>query len=116
MAGEEPRWEFRTDRKATDLDHDTESVYITYDDGEFVVLGLRDGHVRLRRHLTVGGVPVVATALTVTEPGQLLIGTGDGRILDCSVLRERPMPGRRAAWLADPSGFGPRALPRTASG
>ncbi|USQ86022.1 hypothetical protein NFX46_21270 [Streptomyces phaeoluteigriseus] len=85
-AGEEPTWVFRTDRKATDLDHDMETVYVTYDDGEIVGLDLRDGNVRWRRHLAVAGVPVVATALTVTEPGRLLIGTTDGRILDCSAV------------------------------
>ncbi|MBB4790502.1 hypothetical protein [Streptomyces nodosus] len=84
VAGEEPTWVFRTDRKATDLDHDTETAYVTYDDGEIIGLDLRDGNVRWRRHLTVAGVPVVATALTVPEPGRLLIGTTDGRILDCS--------------------------------
>ncbi|WP_225840138.1 hypothetical protein [Streptomyces sp. NK08204] len=46
VAGEEPPWVFRTDRKATALDHDTETVYVTYDDGETVGLDLRDGNVR----------------------------------------------------------------------
>ncbi|MFB6674350.1 hypothetical protein ACFCWG_18480 [Streptomyces sp. NPDC056390] len=82
----EPTWVFRTDRKATELDHDTETVYVTYDDGEIVGLDLRDGNVRWRRHLAVAGVPVVPTALTVAEPGRLLIGTTDGRILDCSIV------------------------------
>ncbi|MGW7284003.1 hypothetical protein ACWGH4_00645 [Streptomyces sp. NPDC054847] len=86
VASEEPTWVFRTDRKATDLDQDTDTVYVTYDDGEIVGLDVRDGNVRWRRHLTVAGVPVVATALTVTEPGRLLIGTTDGRILDCSTV------------------------------
>ena len=53
---------------------------------EIVGLDLRDGYVRWRRHLTVAGVAVVATALTVTEPGRLLIGTTDGRLLDCSTV------------------------------
>ncbi|MFD8642747.1 hypothetical protein ACFV14_20895 [Streptomyces zaomyceticus] len=83
---EEPTWVFRTDRTATDLDHDTESVYVTYDDGEVVELGLRDGKVRRRQHLAVAGVAVVATALTVTGPGRLLVGTSDGRLLDCSTV------------------------------
>ncbi|MFE6957048.1 PQQ-binding-like beta-propeller repeat protein [Streptomyces sp. NPDC057696] len=82
----EPTWVFRTDRKATDSDHDTETVYVTYDDGEIAGLDLRDGNVRWRRHLAVAGVPVVPTALTVAEPGRLLIGTTDGRILDCSIV------------------------------
>ncbi|MGW2183483.1 hypothetical protein ACWCXX_36775 [Streptomyces sp. NPDC001732] len=86
VAVEEPPWVFRADRKATDLDHDMETLYVTYDDGEIVGLGLRDGNVRWRRHLTVAGVPVVATALTVAEPGRLLIGTTDGRLLNCSTV------------------------------
>ncbi|MFI0763025.1 hypothetical protein ACH4PX_37185 [Streptomyces anulatus] len=86
VAGEKPAWVFRTDRKATDLDRDMESVYVTYDDGELVILDLHDGNVRWRQHLVVAGVPVVATALTVTGPGRLLIGTADGRLLDCSTF------------------------------
>ncbi|MGW1729231.1 PQQ-binding-like beta-propeller repeat protein [Streptomyces sp. NPDC002306] len=86
VAGEEPTWVFRTDRKATDLDHDMETVYVTYDDGEIVGLDLRDGDVRWRRHLAVAGVPVVATALKVTGRGRLIIGTTDGRLLDCSAV------------------------------
>ncbi|MEU7261682.1 hypothetical protein AB0B21_38685 [Streptomyces rimosus] len=86
VASEEPTWVFRTDRKATDLDDDMETVYVTYDDGEIVGLDLRDGYVRWRQHLTVAGVPVVATALTAIEPGRLLIGTTDGRLLDCSTV------------------------------
>ncbi|MFF6888000.1 hypothetical protein ACFY9F_32970 [Streptomyces sp. NPDC012421] len=88
VTGEKPAWVFRTDRRATDLDRDVESVYVTYDDGELVVLDPRDGSVRGRRHLTVAGVPVVATALTVTGPARLLIGTTDGRILDCSMFQD----------------------------
>ncbi|MGW7381003.1 PQQ-binding-like beta-propeller repeat protein [Streptomyces sp. NPDC054794] len=86
VTGGQPTWVFRADRKATDLDHDTKTVYVTYDDGEIVGLDLRDGSVRWRRHLTVGAVPVVASALTVAEPGRLLIGTTDGRLLDCSTV------------------------------
>lgn len=80
----EPRWVFRTDRKATDLDADAETAYVAYDDGEIVALDLHDGTVRWRRQLTVAGVPAIPTALTVAGPGRLLIGTSDGRILDCS--------------------------------
>ncbi|UXY31995.1 outer membrane protein assembly factor BamB family protein [Streptomyces sp. HUAS TT20] len=79
-----PSWVFRTDTKATDLDCDRETAYVTYDDGEIVALDLRDGTVRWRRHLTVAGVLVVPTAVTVAGPTRLLIGTGDGRVLGCS--------------------------------
>ncbi|MET9728189.1 hypothetical protein [Streptomyces zaomyceticus] len=90
VTGGEPTWVFRTDRMATALDHDTESVHVAYDDGEIVELGLRDGNVRRRRHLTVAGVAVVATALTAIGPGRLLIGTNDGRLLDCSTVQGYP--------------------------
>ncbi|MEU3895387.1 PQQ-binding-like beta-propeller repeat protein [Streptomyces sp. NPDC045251] len=78
------RWVFRTDRKATALDADVATVYVGYDDGEVVALDLGDGTVRWRQRLTVGSVSAVPTALTVTSDGRLLIGTSDGRILDCS--------------------------------
>ncbi|MER5485937.1 hypothetical protein ABT024_22355 [Streptomyces sp. NPDC002812] len=81
-----PQWVFRTDRKATTLDADAATVYIGYDDGEVVALDLGDGTVRWRQHLTVGAVSAVPTALTVTATGRFLIGTSDGRILECSAL------------------------------
>lgn len=88
----QPSWIFRTDRPATDLDCDTETVYVTYDDGEIVALDLHEGTARWRRHLVVAGVPVVPTAVTVAGPGRLLIGTGDGRLLDCSAgQRSHPL-------------------------
>ncbi|MFE5483121.1 PQQ-binding-like beta-propeller repeat protein [Streptomyces sp. NPDC056527] len=79
-----PRWVFRTDRKATALDGDAATVYVGYDDGEVVALDLGDGTVRWRQHLTVRAVSAVPTALTVTATDRLLIGTSDGRILECS--------------------------------
>ncbi|MER5966717.1 PQQ-binding-like beta-propeller repeat protein [Streptomyces sp. NPDC002057] len=79
-----PRWVFRTDRKATALDADAATVYVGYDDGEVVALDLDDGAVRWRQYLTVGAVSAVPTALTVTANCRLLIGTSDGRILECS--------------------------------
>jgi hypothetical protein len=80
-----PLWVFRTDRPATAMDADADHVYIGYDDGEIVVLDLRDGSVRHRERLTVGAVIAVPTALTVTASARLLVGTSDGRILDCSL-------------------------------
>ncbi|MFD3592630.1 hypothetical protein ACFWU5_07860 [Nocardia sp. NPDC058640] len=77
-------WVFRTDHKATALDSDAETVYVSYDDGEIVALDPCSGSAVWRRHLAVAEVPVVPTALTVVELGRLLIGTDDGRILDCS--------------------------------
>jgi hypothetical protein len=80
-----PLWVFRTDRPATAMDADADHAYIGYDDGEIIVLGLRDGSVRHRARLTAGAVTAIPTALTVTAPAQLLVGTSDGRILDCSL-------------------------------
>ncbi|KDN88209.1 hypothetical protein KCH_00590 [Kitasatospora cheerisanensis KCTC 2395] len=57
---------------------------MAYRDGEVLALNLHDGTVRWRERLTVAGVPAVPTALTVTEPGRLLVGTSDGRVLDCA--------------------------------
>ncbi|MCF2533289.1 hypothetical protein LZ495_39565, partial [Yinghuangia sp. KLBMP8922] len=89
--GGDPVWVFRTDRIATDLDldHGADCVYVTYGDGELVVLDLHDGSVRRRLHLAVAGLRVVATALTVTGPGRMLVGTNDGRLLDCAMTGER---------------------------
>ncbi|WP_330300415.1 hypothetical protein [Streptomyces sp. NBC_00503] len=84
MTDGRPQWVFRTDRKATALDADAATVYVGYDDGEVVALDLGDGTVRWRQHLTVGAVFAVPTALTVTATGRFLIGTSDGRILECS--------------------------------
>lgn len=79
-----PWWVFRTNRKATALDADAGTAYVAYDNGEIVALDLHDGTVQWCQHLAVATVPAVPTALTVTGPGRLLIGTSDGRILNCS--------------------------------
>ncbi|MEU4730453.1 hypothetical protein [Streptomyces sp. NPDC023588] len=80
-----PRWVFRTDCSATALDTDATTAFISYDDGEIVALNLDDGTVLWRRHLTLGNVTAIPTALTVSQPGRLLVGTRDGRILLCSL-------------------------------
>ncbi|MGW2373158.1 PQQ-binding-like beta-propeller repeat protein [Kitasatospora sp. NPDC001683] len=84
--GGAPLWVFRTDRKATALDADERFAYVGYEDGELVALDLRDG-TAVRHHLTIGAVTAVPTALTIAGPGRLLVGTGDGRILDCSLAQ-----------------------------
>jgi hypothetical protein len=85
VTGEQPDWIFRTDRPSTDLDADAETVYVTYKNGEIAALRIDDGTVRWRGILAVAGIPAIPTALTVAGPDRLLIGTSDGRILDCSV-------------------------------
>ncbi|WP_203840426.1 PQQ-binding-like beta-propeller repeat protein [Winogradskya humida] len=85
MPGGEPRWVFRTDHAPTAVDAGPRTAYVTYADGELVALDLADGAVRWRTHVTVAGIPVLPTAVTVAARGRLLIGTSDGRILDCGV-------------------------------
>jgi hypothetical protein len=79
------RWEFPVDRPATAVDGNEETVYVAFNSGELVALDAADGTVRWRHRLTIGGRPTVALSLELTDPRRLLIGTVDGRILDCSV-------------------------------
>lgn len=79
------RWVFTADFPATALDGDDDMVYVAFNSGELVAMQSSDGAVRWRRRLEVGGRPVVPLSLTLTRPGRLLIGTVEGRILDCSV-------------------------------
>ncbi|MFI6449479.1 hypothetical protein [Kitasatospora sp. NPDC050543] len=79
-----PRWVFRSDHVATDLDTEPDTAYLAYRNGELLALDLHDGTLRWRHRLTVADVPTVPTALTATEPGRLLVGTADGRVLDCA--------------------------------
>ncbi|GAA1648846.1 PQQ-binding-like beta-propeller repeat protein [Actinoplanes couchii] len=80
-----PNWVFRSDHPATALDANEKTIYIAYNDGEVVALNLRSGTPEWHHYVTLSGVPVVSTALTTPSPGRLLLGTTDGRILDCSV-------------------------------
>ncbi|MEU6704620.1 hypothetical protein [Streptomyces wuyuanensis] len=79
------RWVFTTDFPATALDGDDVTVYVAFNSGELVAMRTSDGAVQWRQRLEVDGRPVVPLSLTLTRPGRLLIGTVDGRILDCSV-------------------------------
>ncbi|MFJ1757162.1 hypothetical protein [Kitasatospora sp. NPDC088134] len=79
------RWVFRTDRPAVVLDTDGTHAYAGYDSGELLALSSVDGTLRGWGRLTLRGAPLVPTALTVTGPGRLLVGTECGRLLDCAV-------------------------------
>ncbi|MDT0616098.1 PQQ-binding-like beta-propeller repeat protein [Streptomyces lancefieldiae] len=79
------RWVFTADFPATALDGDNDTVYVAFNSGELVALRTSDGSVRWQQQLEVGGQRVVPLSLTLPEAGRLLIGTVDGRILDCSV-------------------------------
>ncbi|MET8546101.1 hypothetical protein ABZW03_36545, partial [Kitasatospora sp. NPDC004799] len=65
-----PRWVFRTDHVATDLDIDRDTAYLAYRDGELLALDLGTGALRWRHRPTVAGLPVVPTALTAARPGR----------------------------------------------
>ncbi|GAA0553019.1 hypothetical protein GCM10010172_39430 [Paractinoplanes ferrugineus] len=82
LATGNPLWTSHTDHAAVDLDTDTDTAYVAYQDGEIVALDLQNGAVRQRWRLP----RVFPTALTVTGPDRLLVGTSDGRILDCRTM------------------------------
>lgn len=79
------RWVFTGDFPATALDGNENTVYVAFNSGEVVALRTSDGTVLRRQHLELGGRPVVPLSLSLTAPDRLLIGTVDGRILDCTV-------------------------------
>lgn len=76
-----PHWVFRADCPVTDLDTDTGTAYVAYQDGEIVALDLQDGSVRWRQRLQ----GVFPTALTAVGVDRLLVGTSDGRVLTCRI-------------------------------
>ncbi|MFC9893599.1 hypothetical protein ACFVMC_07890 [Nocardia sp. NPDC127579] len=79
------RWVFTADFPVTALDGDENTVYVAFNSGELVALDTSDGTVRWRHDLQVSGQPAIPLSLTLTSPEWLLIGTVDGRILDCAV-------------------------------
>ncbi len=80
-----PTWVFRINRTPTALDIDVTSgtVLVALRGGELISLDATTGALRARGHVTVRGVPVIPTALTITGPGQFLLGTSDARVLTC---------------------------------
>lgn len=87
------RWQYRTDSPATALDTDGETVYVAYTSGTLAALDAEEGSVRWRRELEVDGVPTVALSLVVAPQGHVLVGTVDGRLLECA----GPPAGRQGA-------------------
>ncbi|MFD8734171.1 PQQ-binding-like beta-propeller repeat protein [Streptomyces sp. NPDC059618] len=79
------RWQHRADHPATALDVDEDTVYVAYNSGALTALDADDGTVRWHTELAVDGTPTAALSLAVTPHGSLLIGTVDGRILECAV-------------------------------
>ncbi|SCE36250.1 PQQ-like domain-containing protein [Streptomyces sp. DvalAA-14] len=80
----EPAWVFHADSSPTAVDTDGVTVYAAFSNGELVASDARTGTVRWRQNITVGGVEAVALSLALHE-SRLLLGTWDGRILDCLV-------------------------------
>ncbi|XQC70486.1 PQQ-binding-like beta-propeller repeat protein [Streptomyces sp. JL4002] len=76
------QWQHRTDRPATALETDGDTVYAAYNSGELTALDAADGSVRWHTGLEVDGAPTTALSLAVTPRGHLLAGTVDGRILE----------------------------------
>ncbi|AZK94918.1 MULTISPECIES: outer membrane protein assembly factor BamB family protein [Streptomyces] len=76
-------WQHRTDHQATALDTDGDTVYVAYNSGALTALDAGDGSVRWHTELKVDGAPTTALSLAVAPRGHLLIGTVDGRILEC---------------------------------
>ncbi|MFJ4367135.1 hypothetical protein ACIP4S_23605 [Streptomyces chartreusis] len=83
----EARWVHRTDKPLADLDGDGRRTYVVYLTGEVEVLDSATGEVRARHTLHAHGHPVTPlSAAFSAEQHRLIVGTVDGRILDCSVL------------------------------
>ncbi len=78
-------WVFTADHQATALDVDGDLVYVTFNSGELVVLRATDGAVQARQQLRVNGHRVVPLSLACAGTGRVVIGTLDGRVLDCSI-------------------------------
>ncbi|MEV6104287.1 hypothetical protein AB0M28_06160 [Streptomyces sp. NPDC051940] len=77
-------WLRLTDLPLADVDGDEHTVYAAYRSGEVEALNTTDGTLRWRRTAMAHGHPVTPLCLTYAA-GRLLIGTVDGRVLDCAV-------------------------------
>ncbi|WAZ19091.1 hypothetical protein STRCI_000117 [Streptomyces cinnabarinus] len=82
----EARWVYRTDKPLADLDGDERKLYAVYLTGEMETLDPETGEVRARHTLRAHGHPVTpVSAAYRADQQRLLVGTVDGRILDCEV-------------------------------
>lgn len=78
-----PEWVFAAQEPVTALDADEDTVYAAHRSGEVVLLDALTGSQRGRHRLRVDGHVVVPLSLAAAGAGRLLVGTVDGRILDC---------------------------------
>ncbi|AEV85152.1 hypothetical protein ACWT_4128 [Actinoplanes sp. SE50] len=81
----ELQWVFTADHQATALDADGDFVYVTFNSGELVILRAVDGAVQVRQQLQVNGYRVIPLSLARVGANRLVVGTLDGRVLDCSI-------------------------------
>ncbi|MFF4154335.1 hypothetical protein ACFYZU_29495 [Streptomyces sp. NPDC001651] len=80
------RWVYETDKPLADLDGDEQRVYVAFLTGEVEILDATTGEVRARHTLSVHGHPVTPMSMAYrSDQRRLVVGTVDGRILDCSV-------------------------------
>ncbi|MFJ4467719.1 hypothetical protein ACIP2X_09640 [Streptomyces sp. NPDC089424] len=80
------RWVYGTDKPLADLDGDERRLYVVYLTGEVEVLDTATGEVRARHTLRAHGHPVTpVSAAYRADLQRLVVGTVDGRILDCEV-------------------------------
>lgn len=79
-------WVHRTDGPLAGMDGDAERLHVVYVTGEVEVLDTRTGAALARHTLRVDGRPVPAACVTYRPgPRRLVVGTVDGRVLDCAV-------------------------------
>lgn len=79
------RWQHRSDHPVTALETDGDTVYAACNSGALTALDAGDGTVRWHTDLAVDGAPTAALSLAVTPLGRLLVGTVDGRVLECAL-------------------------------
>ncbi|MEU8379693.1 hypothetical protein [Streptosporangium sp. NPDC048865] len=85
LPGGTAAWVFTADHNVTSLDVAGDTVYAAFTSGTVVALDAVTGAVRWSHRLHVGTVPVVALSLAAPSSSHLVLGTTDGRILDCTV-------------------------------
>ncbi|MFE5242346.1 MULTISPECIES: outer membrane protein assembly factor BamB family protein [unclassified Streptomyces] len=79
------QWQHRADHPVTALETDGDTVYVACNSGSLTALDAESGAVRWDTELQVEGAPTTALSLAVTPHGHLLVGTVDGRILECTL-------------------------------
>lgn len=79
------RWQHRSDHPVTALETDGDTVYAACNSGALTALDAGVGTVRWHTDLAVDGAPTAALSLAVTPRGRLLVGTVDGRVLECAL-------------------------------